>query len=267
MKRLLAVVGITTGLIMAPAGVAFAATLDPSPTASQTAADPQMLDPTADSTTTATDLSGDGTSTPAIGDINPITYTYRITNVAPSSQYRGGKHVCIIFNAHVNNITYNCNIANATTHTVTVTLSASFPVKAATVSVAVGYSVSHTTSVSGGASKTIKRDRAGWLWWAPVMSHRQVTAHKYWCSLGDCHKMTTSATTWTHHFIAPTIGVHFSDGGGGGGCAPTADADGDYEFGTPSDATVYGINSDTPVTATQAPSLVTFAAPDIIPCG
>jgi hypothetical protein len=269
MQRGLVIVaaGLVSGGMAIPA--ASATTLDPDPTTLQIAADPQMLDPTADSTTVDPTADGPGI-TADVPSIGVVTYKWNITNVAPSSDYRGSKHKCIIFSAHTANFTYNCNIANSTAHTVTVTLSASFPIQdVATVSLAVGYSVTKTTSVSGGFSRTIKRDRAGWLWWAPVMSHRQVTAFHYWCEIGTCHRIAgTSTSTWTHHFIAPTGGVHFSNSGGGGGCGAAPDAAGDYEFGTPSNATVYGVNSDT-VVAPSASSAVTVAAADApsIPCG
>jgi hypothetical protein len=268
MQRGLVIVaaGLVSGGMAIPA--ASATTLDPDPTTLQIAADPQMLDPTADSTTVDPTADGPGIAAD-VPSIGVVTYKWNITNVAPSSDYRGSKHKCIIFSAHTANFTYNCNIANSTAHTVTVTLSASFPIQdVATVSLAVGYSVTKTTSVSGGFSRTIKRDRAGWLWWAPVMSHRQVTAFHYWCEIGTCHRIAgTSTSTWTHHFIAPTGGVHFSDSVGGTGCG-APDADGDYEFGTPSNATVYGVNSDT-VVAPSASSAVTVAAADApsIPCG
>jgi hypothetical protein len=207
-----------------------------------------------------------------------VSVPWELTNVGSSSRYTGSHNVCIYFNTGSNSgVSVSCDIGKATTHTVTVSLSASFPIADKVVSAAVGYEVDKTTSVDGSTTYSLKAHKSGYLWWAPKMSHRLVTARQYICVVvdggkGSCSLDTKVApnTTYTKHYVAPIMGIHYDTAGGGGGGCGSVDVNGDETVGTPSNATVYGDNSDGALSASAALASNTLdtveLTPNVLPC-
>jgi hypothetical protein len=232
MKRLLTIAGLAGAMLLVSAAGVVAAGASATPGPITTLTDPVPLNP---SEGAPSDLPANSDVVGALSPDAPqlidggcnCSFPWLISGVGANNYYTGTHYVCIYFNANVEAEQVTCEIANAETHSVTVSLSASFPIKAADVSAAVGYSVDHTTSVAGSESFKVKKGQKGHLWWAPKMLSNTVTATEYVCgSSGPTHDCTPVSgvapqTTTTRHFRAPIMNIAF-DTGGSGGCVVSA---------------------------------------------
>lgn len=139
-------------------------------------------------------------------DTYPSTQ-WRVHHVGHSYQRVGPHRVCVYFSPQPAPQHPSCQIST----TITTGVSGQVGVSDGTLSDAVGYNVSVSTSVSSSNSFDVRRHRRGYVWWAPQYRSNHVTTRKYMCwnPGNQCYPQDHYLHGRTSRYEAPTYGVHY----------------------------------------------------------